>query len=178
MAFSLKRPNSNLPRVGVVYAVLFGIIAAIGMILITALTQEYRYKTDTIVVWIAEVALFLLMVICCLSYRKNEISKHYLNTRQAYMMCVYVGLVASVIFSALLLVYVAYIDSGFMQRLISSQEQMVLMNTSLTEVVKVERIQLLHNLKVEHVVMNAFGEIVLVSVMVPLILSLFVRSER
>ncbi|MEG1763486.1 MAG: DUF4199 domain-containing protein, partial [Bacteroidales bacterium] len=109
--------------------------------------------------------------------KKNPISNHVVNTRQAYLFCVLIGVAAAILYFIFAGLYIDWIRPELPLEYV--EYHINLMDTGdISDTEKIANRQILAQVKPWGLAFIAFQELFLISALAPLILSIFVRSER
>lgn len=177
MGISLKRPNSKLSRATYLFAATYGLFAVVAMALCLFILHQSGYRTDTVHPWVLDIVLLGVMIYAVISYKRNPISEHKINTRQAYVFCVVLGVVCAIAYFFFAAFYINIVRPELPAEYI--QYQSTLINAAeITEAAKVADLQILAQVSPWSLAFTVFQELILISALAPLVLSVFLRTER
>lgn len=176
MAISLKRSSAKLTKAGWLNALKFGVITGFLMIITLLLAHWLDYKTTEPHFLILDLLLIILMMWACIIYRRQQ--DNVLSMRQAYLSCVMLGITAAAIFSMFLYVYLTYWHPDFTAKYIEHHDLQIMANENITQEEKINQHRILQSLTPITLTVKTFFDIVLISVFIPLILSLFLKREK
>lgn len=178
MAFSFKRPQSKPSGRALGYAAVWGSLASVALILLTAVCQSAEYKPGAPLTWISYTLLLISLVGAPLHYRRQLEPEAPFNTRQAYLMCVFQAFLTASLFVLSLYVYIYWIDSDFLADFKERQQLYWREYPDLTEPERVERLQYIGDMRPGHILWNVWGELVMIGALFPLLIALMVRKDR
>lgn len=167
--------NSKLTAASITYAIPFGVLAGVLMILLLLCLQNFgQIEKGVSVHWSLSVFLTLTVGGSCFLHNRKKA----LNIRQSYMYCVFVGAMASLFFAVLLYTFICIVDLGFVQDYIQHKTLLLTTSSELTEKDMQEQIKILGNVSPLTIAVSAFLELCFINILISLGLAFFLKKEN
>lgn len=178
MAYTLKQKGTKLDSLAYKFSVVFGLLAAILMVIFAYIAHLMDYKIGSYNMIATNGILIVMTIVMVIQYKRLLSPKPVLNTRQTYVFCVAMGVIAAIAYALLFFVYIQYVRPEFLTEYQNFQDSVFLSNPKLSELEILENRRIVSQASNSGIALNAFREIALVSALISLILAIFLRSER
>lgn len=171
----MVKKKSEFPKDFFAISIRFGLLTAIIMMFITVTSYlVFDSANRPVLIWIYLV-LLLIMFIAVKSYRKQL--KGYINFKQCYISGLITGVSASLFFAVFVYFNTKFIDKELIKNFISVNE--VAMNNYISGEELKRQTDILYQFSTPFFMsVRAAGELILISIFLPLLMSIFLKRER
>ncbi len=168
--------RSGLKKEGYLYAFLYGLLTGILLCVISLIAWRFEYKIYEPYLWVHTVALFGCMVWAAVYYRQQH--ENILALREAYLFCVTLGLSAALVFFFYAWLIQPLMVSGFVDGYMAHQYELVNNLSDISDAEKTSQLEWIKNATPLIIAVRVFCEMAILSVFIPLLLSLFLKKEK
>ena len=152
------------------------ILSTLLMVFVSFLYYYFRFlSTRPVILW-NHLILLIMIFISVKRYRNIKLSG-YINFKESYIAGLFTGVINSVLLGCFIFVYTKYIDKELIKNFIVSNE--IAMNNYISGDELLRQKAFLHKTSTPFFMgIRAFGELFLMSIFIPLIVSIVLKKEK